>query len=147
MFISQEITNSTHALIIYKYKYITEEGKELIIDFWDTAGQSKFDNLHESYFFEAYGAIVVFDTTRSITYKNSINWYNKFRNACPTVPCVVVGNKIDMDELSTERVYPLVEKMNGTFYLTSAADGTNVVRVSYLIIIKLDFQRYYTQIN
>ena len=103
----------------------------MIIDFWDTAGQAKFDNLHESYFFEAHAALVVFDTTRKITYKNSINWYNKFRSSCPHVPCICVGNKIDMDSTSTERSYALVDKMNCEFFLTSAADGTNIVRVSY----------------
>lgn len=130
IFSSQEITNSTHGLIIYKFKYTTKSGTQLNIDFWDTAGQAKFDKLHESYFFGAHGAIVVFDTTRKITYKNSINWYNKFRSSCPKVPCLTVGNKIDMDKMSTERTYPLVDKMNCPFYLTSAADGTNVVRVS-----------------
>jgi small GTP-binding protein len=127
---SQEITNSTHALIIYKYKYKTDDGRELIVDFWDTAGQSKFETLHESYFFEAHGAVIVFDTTRKITYKNSINWYNKFRSSCPSVPCVAVGNKIDIDPSTTERNYSLVDKMNCEFYLTSAADGTNCVWVS-----------------
>mmetsp|Transcript_29355 Transcript_29355/g.30466 ORF Transcript_29355/g.30466 Transcript_29355/m.30466 type:complete len:208 (+) Transcript_29355:3-626(+) len=131
-----EITNSTHALIIYKHKHIMQDGKEIIIDFWDTAGQTKFDNLHESYFFEAHGAIIVFDTTRVITYKNSINWYNKFRSSCSLVPCIAVGNKIDMDSISTERAYPLVEKMNCILYLTSAANGTNVVALFKDIIEK-----------
>lgn len=115
---------------MYKYKYQTKDGDELLIDFWDTAGQSKFETLHESYFFEAHAAIIVFDTTRKITYKNSTNWYNKFRSSCQYVPCVAVGNKIDINENSTERNYSLIDKMNCEFYLTSAADGTNVVRVS-----------------
>lgn len=126
---SKEITNSTHALIIYKYVYKDDKGEQTLIDFWDTAGQAKFDSLHTSYFFEAHGAIIVFDATRPITYKNSIEWYRKFRQACPSTPCVIVGNKIDMDVESTQRAYPLVDKMDGKFYLTSAADGTNVVRV------------------
>lgn len=139
-FLSVEITNSTHALIIFKYKHTTKEGKEIIIDFWDTAGQAKFDNLHESYFFEAHGAILVFDTTRKITYKNLEKWYQKFRSSCPTVPCVIIGNKIDVDPETTQKNYALVEKMNGTFHLTSAADGTNVVKVR--IICQFFIKRY-----
>jgi hypothetical protein len=42
-----------------------------------------------------------------------------------------VGNKIDLDKKSTERKYALAEKMNCPFYLVSAADGTNVVRVNF----------------
>ena len=61
----EEITNSTHALIIYKYKYKTKEGTELNIDIWDTAGQEAFDNIHPTYYFEANAALLVFDTTRT----------------------------------------------------------------------------------
>ena len=42
-----------------------------------------------------------------------------------------------MDKMTTERTYPLVDKMNCPFYLTSAADGTNVVRVSINININI----------
>ena len=54
---------STHALIIYKYKYKTKDGKELMIDRWDTAGQEAYDNIHPTYYFEANSALLVFDTT------------------------------------------------------------------------------------
>jgi Rab-like protein 2 len=72
----------------------------------------------------------VFDATRKVTYKNMGNWYNEFRNNCPSVPCILVGNKIDLDKKATQRKYVLAEKIGCPFYLTSAADGTNVVRVN-----------------
>ncbi len=125
----EEITNSTHALIIYKYKYKTKEGTELNIDIWDTAGQEAFDNIHPTYYFEANAALLVFDTTRKITYKNCMKWYNEFRTHCPSTPCILVGNKIDIDKKCVERKYALGEKIGCPFYLTSAADGTNVVRI------------------
>lgn len=86
--------------------------------------------------------MIVFDTTRKITYKNSLNWYNKFRNSCSNVPCICIGNKIDMDILTTERNYSLVEKMKCDFYLTSAADGTNIVRVSKCLYILYTINYY-----
>ena len=58
-----------------------------------------------------------------------MKWYNEFRNNCPSTPCVLVGNKIDLDKKGIERKYNLAEKINCPFYLTSAADGTNIVRV------------------
>lgn len=64
------------------------------------------------------------------------NWYNEFRSNCPSVPCILVGNKIDLDKKATQRKYNLAEKIGCPFYLTSAADGTNVVRV---IIISFKF--------
>jgi len=72
----------------------------------------------------------VFDTTRKTTYKNLEKWYSKFRHSCPYVPSVIIGNKIDLDPDATKKNFALVEKMDGEFFLTSAADGTNVVRVS-----------------
>jgi Rab-like protein 2 len=42
----------------------------------------------------------------------------------------LIGNKIDLDKKSVERKYKLAEQIGCPFYLVSAADGTNVVRVS-----------------
>ena len=62
------------------------------------------------------------------------NWYNEFRNNCPSVPCILIGNKIDLDRKAIERKYNLADKIKCPFYLVSAADGTNVVRViSFLL--------------
>ena len=58
-----------------------------------------------------------------------MKWYNEFRTNCSSTPCVIVGNKIDLDKKVTERKYNLAEKINCPFYLSSAADGTNIVRV------------------
>jgi Rab-like protein 2 len=52
------VTNSTHALIIYKYKHKVD-GKTINIHFWDTAGQEMFNNIHPTYFFEAHAAMLV----------------------------------------------------------------------------------------
>jgi Rab-like protein 2 len=93
-----------------------------------------FNNIHPTYFFEAQAALLVFDTTRKITYKNMNNWYNEFRTHCTSTPCILVGNKIDLDKKATERKYVLAEKIGCPFYLVSAADGTNVVRVSFKYI-------------
>ena len=138
----EEITNSTHALIIYKYKYKTPDGQELKIDIWDTAGQNAFDSLHPTYYFEANSALLVFDTTRKATYQNCMKWYNEFRTQCPTTPCILVGNKIDIDKSCVRRKYALADKIKCPFYLVSAADGTNVVRIfEELIKIGLEHKK------
>jgi GTPase SAR1 family protein len=62
------------------------------------------------------------------------NWYNEFRTNCPSTPCILVGNKIDLDRKAVERKYNLAEKIKCPFYLVSAADGTNVVRVTFNFI-------------
>jgi Rab-like protein 2 len=51
------------------------------------------------------------------------------RSFCPTIPCIVIANKIDIDERATQRKYKFVEDLGVPFQFVSAADGTNVVSI------------------
>ena len=64
-------------------------------DFWDTAGQEKFQSMHPSYYHQAHACILVFDATRKNTYKSLANWYAEMRNYRPSIPCICAVNKID----------------------------------------------------
>ena len=66
-----------------------------LIDFWDTAGQEKFQSMHPSYYHQAHACILVFDATRKNTYKNLANWYAEMRKYRPSIPCISAVNKID----------------------------------------------------
>ena len=70
----------------------------LCLDIWDTAGQESFNELHPTYYFGAHVAIMVFDVTRKVTYQNLRTWYSEMRNQCPHIPCIVIANKVDMQE-------------------------------------------------
>mmetsp|Transcript_647 Transcript_647/g.773 ORF Transcript_647/g.773 Transcript_647/m.773 type:complete len:137 (-) Transcript_647:40-450(-) len=45
-------------------------------------------------------AILMFDVTSRVTYKNVPTWYSDLVRTCPNIPVVLVGNKVD----SAERV-------------------------------------------
>lgn len=51
------------------------------------------------------------------------------RSHCPHIPCIVIANKIDMDEKVTTRRYKFVEEIGCPFNFVSAANGTNVVLI------------------
>ncbi len=51
------------------------------------------------------------------------------RQHCPKIPCIVIANKIDIDERATQRQYKFVEDLGVPFNFVSAADGTNVVQI------------------
>ncbi|CAM4832266.1 unnamed protein product [Rotaria magnacalcarata] len=51
---------STFAVNIFKHT-AKVDGKQFDIEFWDTAGQEKFDNIHHSYFHQAHACIMVFN--------------------------------------------------------------------------------------
>ena len=67
----------------------------ILKDFWDTAGQEKFQSMHPSYYHQAHACILVFDATRKNTYKSLANWYDEMRNYRPSIPCICAVNKID----------------------------------------------------
>ena len=51
------------------------------------------------------------------------------RHHCPHIPCIVIANKIDIDERATQRKYKCVEELGVPFNFVSAANGTNVVQI------------------
>eukprot|EP00744_Colponema_vietnamica_P010563 GILI01014915.1.p1 GENE.GILI01014915.1~~GILI01014915.1.p1 ORF type:complete len:227 (+),score=43.34 GILI01014915.1:30-683(+) len=119
---------STYALTLFRHT-TSIEGTEYHIDFWDTAGQEKFNSLHPSYYFDANACILCFDVTRKVTYKNLQTWYEEMRSHCPYIPCILVANKIDVDYKVTKKSFNFASKNNLSFFFVSASDGTNVVKV------------------
>ena len=124
---------STYALTLYRYR--TKVGaKDILIDFWDTAGQERFNTMHRSYYHQAHAAILVFDATRKVTYKNLTTWYNELRQYRPGIPAHLAANKIDENMEVTTRSFGFSTKNNLPLHYVSASDGTNVVRMFRLVI-------------
>jgi GTP-binding nuclear protein Ran len=68
----------------------------LIYNIWDTAGQERFGGLREGYYLEADCAIIMFDVTSPVTYRNVTTWHRDLTRVCPNIPIVLVGNKINV---------------------------------------------------
>lgn len=124
-------TQSTYALTIFRHNHSDEDmdARNWAIDFWDTAGQEQFDRVHASYYFQANAAILAFDVTRKITYKNLERWFQEVRVHCPDIPVICVANKIDVQPDMAKKKFNFAEKHSLPFYFASASDGRNVVRV------------------
>jgi Rab-like protein 2 len=124
-------TQSTYALNMFRYNFVEDSGehRRWAIDFWDTAGQEQFDRLHASYYFQANAAVLAFDVTRKITYKNLEKWHAELRHHCPDIPVICVANKIDVQPDMAKKKFNFAEKHQLPFYFVSASDGRNVVRV------------------
>ena len=69
---------STHALTIHRKNVRIDNNNNdddddrtsaavTVVDFWDTAGQEKFNSMHPSYYYQAHACIMVFDVTRKQT--------------------------------------------------------------------------------
>ena len=63
---------------------------------WDTAGQEKFGGLRDGYYINGQCAIIMFDVTSRITYKNVPTWHKDLVRVCENIPIVLCGNKVDI---------------------------------------------------
>merc|ERR1712097_125765 len=71
---------------------------DLVFNVWDTAGQEKFGGLRGGYYIQGQCAVIMFDVTSRITYKNVPNWHRDLVRVCENIPIVLVGNKVDVKD-------------------------------------------------
>ena len=49
---------------------------------------------HAGYYINGQCAIIMFDVTARMTYKNVPNWHRDIVRVCETIPIVLCGNKV-----------------------------------------------------
>lgn len=81
-----------HPLVFY-----TNRGP-IRFNVWDTAGQEKFGGLRDGYYIQGQCAIIMFDVTARVTYKNVPNWHRDLVRVCENIPIVLCGNKVDIKD-------------------------------------------------
>jgi GTP-binding nuclear protein Ran len=79
---------------VHPLKFYTTRG-EIIFNVWDTAGLHKYGGLRAGYNHQAQCAIIMFDVTARVTYRNVLEWYKDLVRDCKNIPIVLCGNKID----------------------------------------------------
>lgn len=95
---------------------------------WDTAGQEKFHGLGEGYYIEADACIAMFDLTSVLSLRNLKGWIHSFRNVCPNVPIVLLGNKVDIihKKVTSKQINEFMEDYeNITYYAHSSKSNFN----------------------
>merc|ERR1712230_92802 len=93
---------------------------------WDTAGQEKFGGLRDGYYIQGQCAIIMFDVTSRITYKNVPNWHRDLMRVCENIPIVLVGNKVDVKERKVKvKQINFHRKKNLGYYDISAKSNFN----------------------
>ncbi|HME54108.1 MAG TPA: Rab family GTPase [Candidatus Lokiarchaeia archaeon] len=113
-------------------KVINYENENIELVFWDIAGQSKFNKARKNFYKGAQGIIVVFDLTSHETFNNVKAWYEDATSVLGSVPCHVIGNKLDMSEdraVDDEEITTLAQELSCDVSLTSALTGDNVEEV------------------
>eukprot|EP00465_Bigelowiella_longifila_P013126 CAMPEP_0185264090 /NCGR_PEP_ID=MMETSP1359-20130426/18717_1 /TAXON_ID=552665 /ORGANISM="Bigelowiella longifila, Strain CCMP242" /LENGTH=213 /DNA_ID=CAMNT_0027852187 /DNA_START=8 /DNA_END=649 /DNA_ORIENTATION=- len=85
---------ATMGVNVSPLKFNTKYG-EITFNCWDTAGQEKFGGLRDGYYIGGEAAIIMFDVTARVTYKNVPQWHKDLYRVCDNIPMVLCGNKVD----------------------------------------------------
>ncbi|EOD38265.1 RAN, ras superfamily GTPase, partial [Emiliania huxleyi CCMP1516] len=116
---------ATLGVEVHPLRFHTNRG-ELVFNVWDTAGQEKFGGLRDGYYIQGQCAIMMFDVTSRITYKNVPNWHRDLVRVCDNIPIVLVGNKVDVKERKVKaKQITFHRKKNLQYYDISAKSNYN----------------------
>lgn len=110
-------------------KKMSVEDTVVELNMIDTVGAERFRSLNPSLFPNTMAGILVFDLSSPKTLPEVKYWYSQFREFCPDIPIIVVGNKSDILPHAVKRkdVDATLEGLNVAEYMeTSAFYNTNI---------------------
>merc|ERR1712091_754918 len=116
---------ATLGVEVHAMHFDTNRGR-LLFNVWDTAGQEKFGGLRDGYYIQGQCAIIMFDVTSRISYKNVGVWFRDLVRVCENIPIVLVGNKVDVKERKVKvKQINFHRKKNLNYYDISAKSNFN----------------------
>ena len=115
----------------FAIKMISKPEKNIAVrlQIWDLAGQKHFAFVRPSFYRGAFACIFVFDLTRRDSFEHVKNWVDESEQYVPGVPCILLGNKADLQEervISKSEGEALAEELGASYYETSAKEAQNV---------------------
>jgi GTP-binding nuclear protein Ran len=117
--------NPTQGVDVHPLSFHTTYGP-IIFKVWDTAGQEKFGGLRDGYYINGQCAIIMFDVTSRLTYKNVPNWHKDIVRVCENIPMVILGNKVDIKDRKVKpKNITFHRKKNLQYYDISARSNYN----------------------
>ena len=77
-------------------------------------------------FYQGQCAIIMFDVTSRVTYKNVPNWHRDLVRVCENIPIVLTGNKVDIKDRKVKaKSIVFHRKKNLQYYDISAKSNYN----------------------
>ena len=131
---TDKIFQDTHMMTIgldYRLKTMKlQNGQDVKLQIWDTAGQDRFHSLTRNYFKGAHGIILLYDITTQSSFDNVSKWIKQIKeDASEKVVIILVGNKIDLEHkraIPTEEGEKIAEDFGLIFFECSAKTGKNI---------------------
>lgn len=116
-------------------KSLEVDGKNVILQIWDFAGEDRYQVLFPSFVKGAHGGIFMYDITREKSLKNIENWLSFFKDiqGILSVPIIIVGGKIDLENLriiNMEQAIDMAQLHNlDGYFECSSKTGQNVEKI------------------
>ncbi|CAO3650625.1 unnamed protein product [Mucor hiemalis] len=118
----------------------TDNGKKVMMQIWDTAGQEQFQSLGVAYYRGADACVLVYDVNNFLSFQHLERWREDFlkQSSLPNeearhFPLLIIGNKIDIDDRVVSRRQARAwaevhssDKMQIPCFEASAKNGDNV---------------------
>jgi GTP-binding nuclear protein Ran len=128
---------ATMGVEVYPLPFHTNLGP-VIFNCWDTAGQEKFGGLRDGYYIGGQAAIIMFDVTARVTYRNVPLWHKDLIRVCENIPIVLCGNKVDCKDRKVKpKDISFHRKKNLQYYDISARSNYNYEKPFLYIARKL----------
>ncbi|CAD8133848.1 unnamed protein product [Paramecium pentaurelia] len=109
---------------------LTENGKIIQAQIWDTCGQERYKSITSAYYRGAVGAMLIYDITKQKTFENIEKWIQELKEYAETnVVAMLIGNKADLKaqrKVPSDKAAQFAENHTMAFMEVSAFDGTNV---------------------
>ncbi|KAG9073343.1 GTP-binding nuclear protein gsp1/Ran [Linnemannia hyalina] len=116
---------ATIGVEVHPLEFYTNYGT-ILFETWDTVGQVRYCGLRDSYYINGQCAIIMFDVTSRISYKNVANWYRDLTRICSSIPIVLCGNKVDIKERKVKpKAIDFHRKKDLQYYEISAKSNYN----------------------
>ena len=110
-------------------KNYTINSNNVTFNFFDTAGQEKYNSIVTNYLRNANGVILVYDITKEDSFEKIKMWVDQLKDKNDTNSIILLGNKSDLNTkrvISKEEGIKLAEKLNCDFFEVSALSNENI---------------------
>jgi len=103
---------------------------------WDTAGQEKLGGLRDGYYIHGQCAIIMFDVTSRLTYKNVPVWHRDLTRVCERIPIVLCGNKVDVRNRQVKAKQVIFHRKKNLQYYEISAKSNYQYEKPFLYLAK-----------
>ena len=128
--IYDDLTPSTNGAS-FATKFIKiKNGKEFLIDIWDTAGQEKYRGLNKHFLTNTNCVILGYDCTRRESFENIKNFWLQYVNENAKVDLIyLIANKIDCiddESVSEDEAKNYAKEKNMRFFPVSCKENIGI---------------------